>query len=71
MMSVHLSLLGTIVVAYDIYPLLLCYHCSDTIVAMGQLSVATVAYDPLLHCLFVVVTAICGLHCDRAPVNIL
>jgi hypothetical protein len=36
-------------------PSLLYFHCSDTVVATGQLSMATVAYSLLLQCLFVVV----------------
>jgi hypothetical protein len=55
MTSAHPSLLGTIVDACVFCPLLLCHHCSGTVVAMDRLPVTTVAYDPLLQWLFVVV----------------
>jgi hypothetical protein len=40
----------------DVFGLsLLRYHCSDALVAMGQMPVAIVIYAPLPQCLFVVV----------------
>jgi hypothetical protein len=53
--SSHPSLLQTIVATGVFCPSLLCYHCSDMVVAMGRLPVATVAYNLMLHGLFVVV----------------
>jgi hypothetical protein len=38
-------------------PSLLCYHCSDAVVATGWLPIATVAYGPLPQCMFIVVKA--------------
>jgi hypothetical protein len=39
---------------------LLCYHCSDVVLAMGQTPVAKVAYNPLPQCIFVVVENVIG-----------
>jgi hypothetical protein len=50
-----LSLLQTTVATGSFYLSLLCYHCSNVVVAMGQLPVATVAYGLLPQCLFVLV----------------
>jgi hypothetical protein len=47
LMSRCLSLLQTTVATDGFYPLLLCYHCSDTVVAMNWMPVATVAYGLL------------------------
>jgi hypothetical protein len=38
-------------------PSLLCYHCSDAVVATGWLPIATMAYGPLPQCMFIVVKA--------------
>jgi hypothetical protein len=48
-------LLQTTVATGGFYPSLLCYHYSDIVVATGRLPVATVTYDPLPQCMFVVV----------------
>jgi hypothetical protein len=54
MMSARPSLLGA-TLATDVFgSSLLRYHCSDTLVAMGQLLVAIVTYGLLLQCLIVV-----------------
>jgi hypothetical protein len=53
--SAHPSLLGATIVMDVFYPSLLSYHCSDALVAMDRLPMATVTYGPLLQCLFVVV----------------
>jgi hypothetical protein len=37
------------------YQSLMCYHCSDVVVPMGKMSVATMAYGPLLQWYDVVV----------------
>jgi hypothetical protein len=47
-MSLCPSLLQTTGAIDVFYLSLLCYHCSDAILATGQLPVATVAYGPLL-----------------------
>jgi hypothetical protein len=39
---------------------LLCYHCSDAILATGWMPMAKVAYSPLPQCLFVVVENVVG-----------
>jgi hypothetical protein len=45
-------------VATDIFSLLLLsYHCSDTLLAMGRLPVATMTYGLLLQCLIMAVSA--------------
>jgi hypothetical protein len=49
------SLLQTTVAKGGLCLSLLCYHCSDAVVAMGQLPVTTVTYGPLLQCMFIVV----------------
>jgi hypothetical protein len=49
------SLLQTIVVIDIFCPSLLCYHCSDTVVATDQLPVITVAYRLMSQWLFIVV----------------
>jgi hypothetical protein len=51
---IHMSLLWPLI-ATDMITSLLCYHCSDTLVARDRLSMTTVAYDSMLQCLFVVV----------------
>jgi hypothetical protein len=55
MTSAPPSLIGATVVMGAFYLSLLCHHCSNTLVAMGQLSIGTVTYGPLLQCLLVVV----------------
>jgi hypothetical protein len=50
LMSSRLSLIEFIVPTADFYPSLLCYHCSDVVVAMGRMPVAIVAYSPFLQC---------------------
>jgi hypothetical protein len=55
-MSICPSLLESTVEADDFYPSLLCYHCSDVVVATGRIPIATVAYGLfLLWCAVVVV----------------
>jgi hypothetical protein len=50
------SSLLQITIPTDIFcPSLLCYHCSDAVLATGQLPVATMAYDLLLQWCAVVV----------------
>jgi hypothetical protein len=49
------SLLQTTVAMGDFCSSQLCYHCSDAVLAMGQMPVATVDYGPLPQSLFVVV----------------
>jgi hypothetical protein len=49
------SPLQTIVEMVVFYQLLLYYHCSDMVVVTCRLPMATMAYDPLLQCLLVVV----------------
>jgi hypothetical protein len=51
------SLLGAIVATGIFCPSLLCCHCSDALVEMGQWPVSTVTYGTLLQCLFIVVTS--------------
>jgi hypothetical protein len=51
----HPSILESIVAMDDFYPSLVCYHCRDIVVAMGRMSVATVADDPFLQWCVVVV----------------
>jgi hypothetical protein len=58
MVPVVATVLQTTVAMGGFYPSLLCYHCSDAVVAIGRLPVATVAYGPLPQCMFVVVK--CG-----------
>jgi hypothetical protein len=55
MMSPRPSLLRATVATDRRRSSLLSYHCSDALVAMGQLTMTTVTYDSLLQCLFVVV----------------
>jgi hypothetical protein len=49
------SLLQITVVTCVFCPTLLCYYCGNVVVAMRRLPAATVAYDPMLKCLFIVV----------------
>jgi hypothetical protein len=55
MKSARPSLLWATIVMVVFSPSLLSYHCSDTLIVMGQLLMATVTYDPLLQCLIIVV----------------
>jgi hypothetical protein len=55
MTSARLSLLESIIATGDFCPSLLCYHCSDVVVVMGRMFVATAAYHPFLEWCDVVV----------------
>jgi hypothetical protein len=49
------SLLQTTVAMGGFCLSLLCYHCSNAVLVTGQMSVATMPYDLLPQCMFVVV----------------
>jgi hypothetical protein len=55
MMSSYPSLLGSTVATDDFCLLLLCYHCSNILVATVRMPVATVNYDMFLQWCVVVV----------------